>query len=494
MSTVSLTVTPGAVVTAESTVDPALLNRLATPKVELLPGAGLGPEHLRLSEISDQLSPSVRGYSWLPAGALWPLQFESPGGLSCPAGAFTYNAKDIWVSPAGAAAVSSRTADGPVNGIPWSLTVVGATGVTTCEIGTYANADLTGPLVGKNLIVSAYIYNGTGGPFTPQLIVRTSDALNDEDAVTVRVGPLNAVDGPIPNAAWTRAYWRLTAGDLVNLANGVEIVIRVPSGSMAANTKLVRVAQWQGEIGDATPTTYIVIPPPPKVNDLAHVGDLKCRPLPVPIEGWLLCDGSAVSRTVYAALFGYLGTAFGVGDGATTFNLPDMRGRVALGLDNFGTAAAAASRLAQTVSITTTAGSINVTVAATSGLTVGMIVQAMGVPDGVTIAGIQSSTQFTLSAVATTTETRNARVYFYADPATPATAGGIFAHKLTVEQMPKHRHLTSGIWSFDGTENSIGEALAGGSSHQDYYSDYQGGDQPHPNLPPYLAVAWFIRY
>lgn len=47
--------------------------------------------------------------------------------------------------------------------------------------------------------------------------------------------------------------------------------------------------------------------------------------------GWLLCDGSAVSRTVYAALFAIIGTAYGVGDGSTTFGLPDLRGRVAVG-------------------------------------------------------------------------------------------------------------------------------------------------------------------
>lgn len=42
-----------------------------------------------------------------------------------------------------------------------------------------------------------------------------------------------------------------------------------------------------------------------------------------PPPGALLCDGSAVSRTVYAALFAAIGTAWGVGDGSTTFNLPN---------------------------------------------------------------------------------------------------------------------------------------------------------------------------
>lgn len=57
-------------------------------------------------------------------------------------------------------------------------------------------------------------------------------------------------------------------------------------------------------------------------------------------EGWLSCDGRAVSRTDYAALFAVVGTVYGAGDGATTFALPDLRGRTAAGLDDMGGTAA----------------------------------------------------------------------------------------------------------------------------------------------------------
>ena len=53
--------------------------------------------------------------------------------------------------------------------------------------------------------------------------------------------------------------------------------------------------------------------------------------------GYLLCDGSAVSRTTYAALFGAISTTWGVGDGSTTFNLPDCRGRTLFGQAPSGT-------------------------------------------------------------------------------------------------------------------------------------------------------------
>lgn len=50
--------------------------------------------------------------------------------------------------------------------------------------------------------------------------------------------------------------------------------------------------------------------------------------------GWLKCNGAAVSRTAYAALFAAIGTAYGVGDGATTFNLPELRGEFLRALDD----------------------------------------------------------------------------------------------------------------------------------------------------------------
>lgn len=45
-----------------------------------------------------------------------------------------------------------------------------------------------------------------------------------------------------------------------------------------------------------------------------------------PPDGWLVCDGRAVSRTTYSDLFNCIGETFGRGNGATTFNLPDLRG------------------------------------------------------------------------------------------------------------------------------------------------------------------------
>lgn len=58
---------------------------------------------------------------------------------------------------------------------------------------------------------------------------------------------------------------------------------------------------------------------------------------------WLICDGRAVSRTAYAELFAVIGTTYGTGDGSTTFNIPDLRGRVAIG-SGLGSASDAVER------------------------------------------------------------------------------------------------------------------------------------------------------
>ena len=66
------------------------------------------------------------------------------------------------------------------------------------------------------------------------------------------------------------------------------------------------------------------------------IGSIKMWPTNTPPDGWLLCYGQLISRETYADLFGVISTTFGVGDGSTTFNLPDFRGRVPLGQDDMG--------------------------------------------------------------------------------------------------------------------------------------------------------------
>lgn len=68
-------------------------------------------------------------------------------------------------------------------------------------------------------------------------------------------------------------------------------------------------------------------------DSLWEPGDIKPTGRGAASTGWLLCDGAAVSRATYAALFGAIGVVFGPGDGTTTFNVPDLAGRFPFGAD-----------------------------------------------------------------------------------------------------------------------------------------------------------------
>jgi microcystin-dependent protein len=68
--------------------------------------------------------------------------------------------------------------------------------------------------------------------------------------------------------------------------------------------------------------------------------------------GWALCDGSAISRSTYSTLYSIVSTTYGSGDGSSTFNIPDLRGRTVFGKDNMG--GSTASRLTSSGGITGT--------------------------------------------------------------------------------------------------------------------------------------------
>ncbi|WCB95493.1 tail protein [Baekduia alba] len=115
----------------------------------------------------------------------------------------------------------------------------------------------------------------------------------------------------------------------------------VPSG--VAIKRRVAQAQWNGSaFTDVAPIVggQLTVP--------GSSGDMKVTARATAPLGWLIANGAAVSRSTYSSLFAAIGTAFGAGDGATTFNLPDLRGRVPMGA---GTAAGAHGATAHAVGV-----------------------------------------------------------------------------------------------------------------------------------------------
>lgn len=147
--------------------------------------------------------------------------------------------------------------------------------------------------------------------------------------------------------------------------------------------------------------------------------------------GWLLCAGQAVNRTTFAGLFNAVGTTYGAGDGSVTFNLPDLRGRVAAGKDDMN--GTAASRL-------TNAGTGN--------------------------PGING--------------------------ATLGAAGGADRHTLTTPQMPAHTHPVnnSASTTVGGAYTTASLNAANGAQP---VTSSTGGGEAHPIVQPTVVLNYIIK-
>lgn len=205
--------------------------------------------------------------------------------------------------------------------------------------------------------------------------------------------------------------------------------------------------------------------------------------------GWLLCYGQAVSRATYAALFAVVGTTYGTGDGSTTFNLPDMRGRVPGGKDDMG--GTAAGRL--TVTLTGTKASTangNITgLSSTAGLAVGMRAFGTGIGANAVITAITSATAVTLSVNNTSTGSTSIR-FAVVDGATLGAVGGAQIHALSVEQMPAHTHGYAGLGDSGGSSYTPGGEQ---SANAALTTAAAGGGQSHPNVPPTIVLSYIIK-
>ncbi len=121
----------------------------------------------------------------------------------------------------------------------------------------------------------------------------------------------------------------LVAGEVFTIENNSAFKITLKADDLSVIAELYA--------GRAMFQTKIAVPPANtnwRVFSVEMPGEIKQTGSPLPIPGSLYCDGSAVSRTTYAALFAHIGTAYGVGDGSTTFNVPDLRGVFIRGLDD----------------------------------------------------------------------------------------------------------------------------------------------------------------
>lgn len=158
-------------------------------------------------------------------------------------------------------------------------------------------------------------------------------------------------------------------------------------------------------------------------------------------QGYLLCDGRALSRSEYAFLFQVLGTNYGGGDGSTTFNIPDLRGRAVIGLDNMGGAAA---------------GRVQASFA--------------GVPGG---AGGEEKHQLTQGELPTHTH--------------PVSDPG-HSHSYNDKQ-----GYFGADWGSEGAARKENTTVRSGSSQTGITIGDAGSNMPHNVVQPSMAMSWIIK-
>jgi microcystin-dependent protein len=167
----------------------------------------------------------------------------------------------------------------------------------------------------------AAVSAGTGITYSSSTGVITADAAsaNTASKLVIRDASGNFSAGTI-TASLTG-----TASTATNLAAGSGGTIPYQSAAgttaMLSNGTAGQLLQANG--GTAAPS-WVASPGVPTGSLFPFAGSAAPT-------GYLLCDASAVSRTTYATLFGVIGTTYGSGDGSTTFNLPDLRGRLPMG-------------------------------------------------------------------------------------------------------------------------------------------------------------------
>lgn len=141
--------------------------------------------------------------------------------------------------------------------------------------------------------------------------------------VTVTLPPANSVGKGDPIS-----FIQQQGGVFTQLPNGADTFMTLDEWNGTSHV-LTALGQTVTMVSDGVSKWYAVA-----TSAATDVGKVDFFATSFPLPGWLVCDGSAVSRTTYAKLFTRISTDFGAGDGATTFNLPDLRGEFIRGFDN----------------------------------------------------------------------------------------------------------------------------------------------------------------
>ena len=220
-------------------------------------------------------------------------------------------------------------------------------------------------------------------------------------------------------------------------------------------------------------------------------------------EGWLIADGREVSRTTYAELFAAIGTTYGAGNGSTTFNLPDMRGKVAVGRDSADTDFNALGKTGGAKTHTLTVAEMpSHTHTQQPHSHTGSTNEAGAHDHDVTLAnaGLHSHTVASTSAGSHQHQTPSRNVVRSIKTGTGNTGRALFSTWTTAgEDFWNHTHNYS-LGSAGGHSHTVTLNSAGGHSHTlsldnaTAINNPAGGGEAHNNLQPYAVSHFIIKF
>lgn len=170
--------------------------------------------------------------------------------------------------------------------------------------------------------------------------VKTFDSTGVDPGGKIYAGDLNAIQdhySDMFNLLQSIGVLQVTVGENGLIISRFAAGVLGVSGTIRTTAKVNAVTGFQVNGADLASTHLADSSTLARTSQLAGVmptGAIIPFATLTPPSGWLICDGSAISRTTYTALFNLLnadGLKYGTGDGSTTFNLPDLRGRIPVG-------------------------------------------------------------------------------------------------------------------------------------------------------------------
>lgn len=251
----SVIITPGYSFNNES-VELSKLNLLGQPSARVSEGA-IGLRELDVDALTEAVGSSLNNLNFFAGG-----NFEEPtwtngvGPINLPSGVKTYTNNTFWTTAQGATATATRDTNVPDNNSLHALKITGASSVAIVDVGQDIKRYISSGLR-KSLTVSWSIYNGTGAELTPLLRVNTADVADNFTAVTNRVSQALA---DCANGEWTKLIATFDATNIIDMTNGLQPVIRFPSGALNSGSKYVIISQAKLELGSAA-TPLNPIPP-----------------------------------------------------------------------------------------------------------------------------------------------------------------------------------------------------------------------------------------